>query len=268
MRNIFQFFLSSCLSLSLAQMLTSVIFLPPLLSPGIVLWLSLIVIPILSVSLMGVQPDHGVMNVATGKKLHLNKETIVYFFVCYMIKFIPSILICIIIFTIIIGTSCHETHVGSLTLGPCWMFSDVKADGDIRTDIIWSSHLLIGQTISSLFLMLYLVIISMGFVHRNHLLWQRNPLRNVCWVSTSLLLLTCHLCVCTIEIISYVPETEIVTSFLESIPFYVWLIGFLWPILLISINVYTKRRETRMYSRQQRRARLDFGTKLGMNSPF
>lgn len=74
MRNIFQFFLSSCLSLSLAQMITSLVFLPPLLSPGIVLWLSLIVIPILSVSLMGTQPDSDVMTVATGKKLHLNKE--------------------------------------------------------------------------------------------------------------------------------------------------------------------------------------------------
>lgn len=74
MRNIFQFFLSSCLSLSLAQMISSMLFLPPLLSPGIVLWLSFIVIPLLSVSLMGVQSDPNVMNVATGKKLHLNKE--------------------------------------------------------------------------------------------------------------------------------------------------------------------------------------------------
>lgn len=76
MRNVFQFFLSSCLSLSLAQMITSLFFLPPLLSPGIVLWLSLVVIPFLSVALMGSQYDPGVMNVATGKKLHLNKEVI------------------------------------------------------------------------------------------------------------------------------------------------------------------------------------------------
>lgn len=74
MRNIFQFFLCSSLSLSLAQLITSLAFLPPLFSPGNVLWLSLIVIPILSVSLMGTQPDTDVMNVATGKKLHLNKE--------------------------------------------------------------------------------------------------------------------------------------------------------------------------------------------------
>lgn len=77
MRNVFQFFLSSCLSLSLAQMLSSMAFLPPLFSPGIVLWLSLIVIPFLSVSLMGIEPDSTVMNVATGKKLHLNRKVCV-----------------------------------------------------------------------------------------------------------------------------------------------------------------------------------------------
>lgn len=74
MRNCFQFFLSSCLSLSLAQLLTSMLFLPPLLSPGVILWLSCIVLPILSCSLMGTEVDDQVMSIATGKKLHLNKE--------------------------------------------------------------------------------------------------------------------------------------------------------------------------------------------------
>lgn len=87
MRNIFQFFLSSCLSLSLAQMITSIAFLPPLFSPGNVLWLSLIVIPSLSISLMGTEPDSNVMNVATGKKLHLNKEVSI---VCNL-AFLPAI---------------------------------------------------------------------------------------------------------------------------------------------------------------------------------
>src|SRR5688500_3536466 len=73
------------------------------------------------------------------------RQTIAYFFVCYIIKFTPSILICILMFAIIIGTSCEQTKVGRSTLGPCWMFSDVKADGDIKTDLIWLSHLLIGQ---------------------------------------------------------------------------------------------------------------------------
>jgi hypothetical protein len=150
MRNCFQFFLSSCLSLSLAQLLTSLLFLPPLLSPGVVLWLACIVLPILSSSLMGTDVDDKVMTIATGKKLHLNKEvfidfyitltrdnddrcltpivfqSILYFFMCYLIKFAPSVLVSVLCFGLIIGHSCHDMHVGLLTAGPCWMFSDVK----------------------------------------------------------------------------------------------------------------------------------------------
>lgn len=88
MRNLFQFFLCSCLSLSIAQMVTSVIFLPPFLSPGVVLWLSPILLPILSVSLMGTEPDPSVMTVATGKKLHLKKEVILIFIIFVFGEFI------------------------------------------------------------------------------------------------------------------------------------------------------------------------------------
>lgn len=145
MRNIFQFYLSACLSLSLAQMITSLLFLPPLLSPGIVIWLSLIVMPVLSISLMGNETDPNVMNIATGRKLHFNKEvcnvfrlniklmfvcfpqTISYFFIGFLIKFTPSMVISVILFAIIIGTSCSDQPtVGRHTIGPCWMFSDVK----------------------------------------------------------------------------------------------------------------------------------------------
>ncbi|RWS16658.1 uncharacterized protein B4U79_14915 [Dinothrombium tinctorium] len=52
------------------------------------------------------------------------------------------------------------------------------------------------------------------------------------------------------------------------IPVYVLIVGLLWPILLLIINSLIKRHEIKVYKRQQRRARLDFGTKLGMNSPF
>lgn len=86
MRNIFQFYLSACLSLSLAQMITSLLFLPPLLSPGIVIWLSLIVMPVLSISLMGNETDPNVMNIATGRKLHFNKEVCLDFN-CHLINF-------------------------------------------------------------------------------------------------------------------------------------------------------------------------------------
>ncbi|CAG2116014.1 unnamed protein product [Medioppia subpectinata] len=188
---------------------------------------------------------------------------------CYLIKFAPSVLVSVLCFGLIIGHSCHDMHVGLLTAGPCWMFSDVKANITGETDdFFWSSRLLIGQTIASLFLVLYIVIISIGFVHRNHLIWQRSPLTNKWWIFISIGLLISHALLCLIEISLYVRSTQIATQFIASIPVYVWCLGFLWPLLLLSINTFTKRHEIKVYGRQQRRARLEFGTKLGMNSPF
>jgi glucan phosphoethanolaminetransferase (alkaline phosphatase superfamily) len=80
MRNSFQFLLCSCLSLSFAQLLSSLIFLPPMFSPGLIIWLVIIALPSLSASLMGTPPDEEVMNMATGKNLHLSKEVLMITF--------------------------------------------------------------------------------------------------------------------------------------------------------------------------------------------
>ncbi|CAN7945280.1 unnamed protein product, partial [Ixodes pacificus] len=61
---------------------------------------------------------------------------------------------------------------------------------------------------------------------------------------------------------------------LPLVPQYVWLTGFLWTFLLVPLNELVKIQEMRRVTkrganrRQQKRARLEFGTKLGMNSPF
>ncbi len=199
-------------------------------------------------------------------------QSILYFFLVYIIKFTPSVFISVLCFGLIIGHSCQNINIGSSTAGPCWMFSDVKANGDIKTDILWSSHLLIGQTVASLFLVLFLgkscfftfikmtynvskvllirlffewflVIISVGFVHRNYLIWQRSPFNNKWWIFISFSLLLSHAIVCIIEISLYVPTAETAQQFISSIPIYVWCIGFLWPLLLISINTLTKKHE-------------------------
>lgn len=73
-RNCLQFFFSCSLGLTLGQLFASVIFLPPLLSSGSVLWLVIIVFPLLSLSLMGTPLDIQVMNLATGKNLNLSRE--------------------------------------------------------------------------------------------------------------------------------------------------------------------------------------------------
>lgn len=67
-RNYVQFYVSCCLSLALAQFCTSLLFLPPLLAPGHMLFCCCFVIPVLSYSLMGAElNDPAVMHLAMGK---------------------------------------------------------------------------------------------------------------------------------------------------------------------------------------------------------
>ena len=107
-RNSLQFLLCCSLSLSLVQLLGSLLFLPPLLTSGQVLWLVFLILPLISLTLMSSPPDPHVMTVATGKNLNLNRESVIYFLLCYMIKFTPSMLIIIFVFLWTLTCFCSD----------------------------------------------------------------------------------------------------------------------------------------------------------------
>lgn len=112
------------------------------------------------------------------------------------------------------------------------------------------------------------VVISAGFVHRSHLMWQRSPTKNHFWVIISLALIFGQLFYNQLVLQVNLGSSKIPYEFLASLPLHIWFISFMWPILVIGINLLVKRAEIKATIRQQRRARFDFNTKLGMNSPF
>lgn len=74
-----QFWLCSSLTLSFMQCLAAVFMLPALLTAGQVLWFVCIVIPLLSVSLMGVKVDKSIMQKPLGKNQTVfSQEVIVW----------------------------------------------------------------------------------------------------------------------------------------------------------------------------------------------
>jgi hypothetical protein len=107
-RNSLQFLLCCSLSLSLVQLLGSLMLLPPLLTSGQVLFLVFLILPVMSFTLMSSPPDPHVMTVATGKNLNLTRESVIYFLLCYLIKFTPSMLIIVFVFLWILTTFCTD----------------------------------------------------------------------------------------------------------------------------------------------------------------
>ncbi|KAJ7316020.1 hypothetical protein JRQ81_002182 [Phrynocephalus forsythii] len=55
---------------------------------------------------------------------------------------------------------------------------------------------------------------------------------------------------------------------MADIPMASWLLGLLSLILVVIINEVVKLHEIRVRVRYQKRQKLQFETKLGMNSPF
>ena len=94
--------------------------------------------------------------------------------------------------------------------------------------------------------------------------WQRSPLINHWWTLTSVSLIISDIVFCYAEIALFVQEQgEVLQMPLPLIG-----LAFSWLLILIPLNTLVKRKEIKANNRQQRRARLDFNTKLGMNSPF
>lgn len=63
-----QFWLCSCIAISVMQLLAAVLMLPALLTTGQVLWICCVIIPCLSVSLMGISVDPENTKKPQGKK--------------------------------------------------------------------------------------------------------------------------------------------------------------------------------------------------------
>ncbi|XP_037936476.1 transmembrane protein 94 isoform X2 [Teleopsis dalmanni] len=241
--NCIQYWACCAGTLSIINMLSACISLPPILTPLMVIYLMCIPVPLISLALAHIDVDPKIMNRATGKK-QTEYDTRVFGFVlwCYGCKFLAPILIIILAYCAFMA---HPIEI-------------IDVDDD---DLHINLH--IARIFSFLGILLHFVVISASFVHRDHSLWQKSPFRNRIWALTCLSLLTLHGIICALQVL--------LDEDIHDEVFQLWpAIVFLYCGILISIFVteLTKWQEIKVNTRYQRRARLDFGTKLGMNSPF
>ncbi|XP_035226390.1 transmembrane protein 94-like isoform X2 [Stegodyphus dumicola] len=267
-RNGLQFMLCCCLSIALLQIIADMFFLPLALPLAHMLWMICLEIPLLSLSLLGNPLDPHVMTLATGKNIKVaNKQTILFFIACYCAKFCPSVMIAVFCFACIMSSFCNiyldsGTHI-------CWVFLGFSStEKKLDTSISWFAALTVGQNVLSFFLIICFVLISMSFIHRSHLLWKSNPFANKYWRITAVSVIFLQLIFSVIDIAVHVDKKLEPVKILDHVPYYVWLVCGLWPFVVVPLNELVKRHEIKVNVRQQKRARLEFCTKLGMNSPF
>ncbi|XP_078793143.1 transmembrane protein 94 isoform X2 [Oryzias latipes] len=272
-RKCFLFLLQCQLSLVIIQFLACLVQLPPPMNTTDILWVSCFSCPLLSVSLLGKPPDSSVMTVATGKNLDsIPKKTQNYFLGCFLFKFGLTVCAYLLAFGFTLQAVCPPDANMTLadnstpTCRSIFTPSLSNESPDWFTNL--SSGLLLTQKVMASFFVLHTVVISLSYVHRSQPLWRRSPFSNTWWCLTVPVVLIGQVIQATLDYQLWKDRGSALTFHLGQIPLESWLVASLSPLLVIVVNEVGKLHEIRVRVRYQKRQKLQFETKLGMNSPF
>ncbi|XP_060605817.1 transmembrane protein 94-like [Ruditapes philippinarum] len=269
MRNCFYLMLCCSLSITFAQVLASLFLLPPILPAQHLLWLSLIVVPLLGLTMMGNSVDARVMSLATRKNAqHITAEMILQFIVYYVMRFLPPVSAALFCYYLTLQSYCQTvTHNNSTDSCAIHDFFNTSPDARRTWTEKFSGGLVLAQNIFVFLLVFYFEFISLSFVHWNDHIWQQFPATNKLWLIVVPLLLIGQIVFSACD--TYIRSREAISALpLSQVHPAVWAVGLAFPIVMVIVNELVKHREIKLAVRSQKRARLDFGTKLGMNSPF
>ncbi|XP_029456392.1 transmembrane protein 94 isoform X2 [Rhinatrema bivittatum] len=267
-RKCFLFLLQCQLTLVIIQILACLIQLPPLLSTTDILWLSCFCYPLLSMSLLGKPPHNSIMTVATGKNLSsIPRKTQHYFLLCFLLKFTPTISSCLVCFWFSLQEFCDMSCRFNLTnCSSIMLHSDAPGAPDWFGP--FSNGLLLAQKLATCLIVLHTVFISISQVHRSKSLWRKSPFSNIWWCLTLPVVLLGQVFETAVDLKLWMnPQSPLIFG-LSDIPLVSWLLGLLSLISVVIINEIVKLHEIRVRVRYQKRQKLQFETKLGMNSPF
>ena len=222
--------------MGLVSVTTSLLMQPAFYSSGQALYLSLVVVPLISLSLMGVNIENNIMNISTGKnQVNVDAAAVRYVLWCYGSRFLPAV--ALLVFA-------HLLHA-------------VGTGTDTSAQQMAAQH---QQHWNASATVVYLLAISVSFVFRDCQLWQKHFNNNSLWLK--MLAVVVVLQCCAVAIPLALAGTWLIP------PFQVWTIWVIGLAAIIAINEGVKRQEIKVEVRYQKRQRLEFGTKLGINSPF
>lgn len=272
-RKCFLFLLQCQLSLVIIQFLACLAQLPPPMNITDILWLSCFSCPLLSVSFLGKPPDSSVMTVATGKNLDaIPRKTQNSFLGCFLLKF--GLTVCA--YLLAFGFTLHEvclradnvTLADNTTVRCTNLFHASSAEDAPRWFGELSNSLLLTQKVMGGFLALHTVFISLSYVHRSQPLWRKSPFSNTWWCLTVPVVLLGQVVQATVDYQLWRDRATPLAFLLGDIPLLAWLLVALSVLLVLLVNELVKLHEIRVRVRYQKRQKLQFETKLGMNSPF
>ncbi|CAH1129293.1 unnamed protein product [Ceutorhynchus assimilis] len=270
-----QYWLCCCVVLSIMQVAAVVFMLPELMTTGHNLWLAGIVAPAISIALSMTPIDPDVMKKPQGKiQAALRWDATFFILWCYGIKFLPTVFTVLVCYAGVLASHCDQMCSDPFTeQGPCRCvffynptFSNITSGDNVGGFEEGSWTLMTSRLIVIFIVLLHFVTISIGFVHRDSSIYRKWPHSNLMWIGTIFCLVSFQSIYTIISYRGLIGSEDHETQF--PIPLWVILFGSLSPLGIFLINELVKKQENMANDRFLKRARLDFGTKLGMNSPF
>ena len=214
------------------------------LSPPQMLVITSVYIPLLATASFFSAHDSNISNISTGKNKNtfLNRSTLWQSVWCYGMRFSMAFI------AVFLSHLFSLLHLKSQCQPDTQCFDTIQEKLSFVTDA------------NMTFLTFYLVCISFSFVSRTDHLWKYRLKRSWHIGLVALLIVVLQSLYFLLKCLEVNVE--------ECLPLWSWImLGGCIPVQVL-VNELIRRHEIKVNVRFQRRARLDFNTKLGINSPF
>lgn len=242
---------------------SNVMFMPPAVNGSHVFWFLLFVMPIIASSLLVSSPNEEELKnkiMDKNNKVWIRQWRFLFYFV---FSFFSTAIVCLLLFAITLDNICSE--ISSSDCHPLLGNRNETSQWNGWQDE-YSGGLLLAQNVTALFLCCYFIILSF------HFSLQIIPIRNfhhsiqLPWLAVITLVLLLQVVFFVISLATAgSPDLQLRLSL---VPVWVWPFGIAWAFLLVVIQEVIKLRERKLMLHTQKHLRLEFETKLGMNSPF
>ncbi|XP_065226328.1 transmembrane protein 94 isoform X2 [Planococcus citri] len=276
-----QFWACSIALTAFVQLFVLFLLLPAIFTLEQSLWISCVVIPCLSIALVSAPYDEEIMSKAIGKDwlCSVNWTTISYSLYCYGVKLLCGIIFAILAYFMVLidMRDCFIEH----TINTTSLVNDsVPANTLVYNAFVeeieetqrfqYFESLNLIQCYMTIIVTLHLIALSCSFLYRDSVFWRKLPCLNLLWSVVVMFPISLQIAHFFMMINGLSIEDELASCILYESLFSVKnsLFSFTPPLLSYAVCEFVKIYEIRSNERYQKKMRLEFGTKLGMNSPF
>ncbi|KAJ2614777.1 hypothetical protein H4S08_001537, partial [Coemansia sp. RSA 1365] len=244
----------SCLALVIINLAAILCLLPPALTGYMQLWLLWVVAPVLGATLMFVPHDESIMSTMPLKN-HSHMSDLRRFAVYAVVRMLPPVVVTVVVYATALARLLPDVaHLRelSLTVGRRdWLLA--------RPEEQWA--LLAAQTYAMVAFVFHLVCVSATVMHRTRTCIELVPFRNIVWTVGAATCLALTLAFAALLLVFG-------DAHVDRVPWYTYVIALAGPLLLLPLQDVCKLHDKKRWTRQQKLAKLEFKTKLGLHSPL